>query len=202
MMEVRVMNFYMFKKKIAEVINFPAYLYNRIVLWWGGVKYGKVKIYGRIRIKNKGKVEMGDDVIIMCSPRGNKLGAEIRTYFVTEKNAEIIIGNKVAMSNLVVYASNSVRIDDLVMIGGGVKIYDSDFHSIKFEDRMNYPDVNKKNAPIIIRKGAFIGAHTIILKGVVIGEEAVVGAGSVVTKDIPAKQIWAGNPARFIREIQ
>jgi acetyltransferase-like isoleucine patch superfamily enzyme len=55
--------------------------------------------------------------------------------------------------------------------------------------------------PVVIRDGAFIGAHTIVLKGVTIGERSVVGAGSVVTKDIPDGEIWAGNPARFIRKL-
>ena len=48
----------------------------------------------------------------------------------------------------------------------------------------------------------FIGSNVTILKGVTIGDEAVVGAGSIVTKDIPAGEIWAGNPARFIRKCR
>lgn len=47
--------------------------------------------------------------------------------------------------------------------------------------------------------GAFIGGNSIILKGVKIGKNSVVGAGSVVTRDIPDGEIWAGNPARKIR---
>lgn len=53
---------------------------------------------------------------------------------------------------------------------------------------------------VTIREGAFIGAHCVILKGVTIGKNAVVGAGSVVTKSIPDNEIWAGNPAKFIRK--
>ena len=56
--------------------------------------------------------------------------------------------------------------------------------------------------PVVIKDGAFIGAHCIILKGVSIGEKSVVGAGSVVTKSIPDGEIWAGNPAKFIRRIE
>ena len=63
-------------------------------------------------------------------------------------------------------------------------------------------DKNLKTAPISIEKDAFIGGGTIILKGVRIGEESVVGAGSVVTKSIPAKEIWADNPAKFIRKLE
>ena len=53
---------------------------------------------------------------------------------------------------------------------------------------------------IVIRKKAYLGCRTIICKPVTIGENAIVGAGSIVTKDIPANEVWAGNPARFIRK--
>ncbi len=59
---------------------------------------------------------------------------------------------------------------------------------------------NYLRGKIIIRRGAYIGCNTIICKPVTIGENAVVGAGSIVTKDIPANEVWAGNPARFIRK--
>lgn len=52
---------------------------------------------------------------------------------------------------------------------------------------------------VVIRKSAYIGSNTVICKPVTIGEGAIVGASSVVTKDIPPFEIWAGNPARFIR---
>lgn len=56
-------------------------------------------------------------------------------------------------------------------------------------------------APVVIGNDVFIGVKCIILKGVTIGDGAIIGAGSVVTKSIPANQIWAGNPAKYIREI-
>ena len=51
-----------------------------------------------------------------------------------------------------------------------------------------------------IKKNAFIGTGTIITKPVTIGERSIVGAGSIVTKNIPDDEVWAGNPARFIRK--
>ena len=58
-----------------------------------------------------------------------------------------------------------------------------------------------KISPVRINDRAWLGFNSIILKGVTIGEGAIIGAGSVVTKDVPAYTIVAGNPARIIQEI-
>jgi acetyltransferase-like isoleucine patch superfamily enzyme len=87
------------------------------------------------------------------------------------------------------------------MIGGGTKIYDTDFHSLEPAIRLG-EDNDISTKPVLIKSGAFIGAHCIVLKGVTIGQYSIIGAGSVVTKDIPDWEIWAGNPAKFIRRIK
>lgn len=61
--------------------------------------------------------------------------------------------------------------------------------------------INWVHGKITIEKGVFIGANSIITKPLTIGEGSIIGAGSVVTKDIPPYQIWAGNPARYIKDI-
>ena len=65
----------------------------------------------------------------------------------------------------------------------------------------NVDMTQKKMANVTIEHDAFIGAGSIILKGVTIGACSVIGAGSVVTKNIPPNEIWAGNPAKFIRKL-
>lgn len=92
-----------------------------------------------------------------------------------------------------------MKIGNHVLIGGGVQIYDNDFHAIDYRDRGSNEVI--KAAPVVIEDYAFIGANTIILKGVNIGKGSVVGAGSVVSKSIPSGEVWAGNPARFIKKI-
>lgn len=62
------------------------------------------------------------------------------------------------------------------------------------------PGRNFRYGEVKIEKGAFIGCNSIICNSVTIGEGSVVGAGSIVTKDIPPYQVWAGNPARYIKE--
>lgn len=124
------------------------------------------------------------------------------TIYVAD-DAELIIGDNVGISQASIICHRRIEIQDNVKIGGGTKIYDTDFHSLDFKHRRSYKldMANKKSASVIIEHDAFIGAGVMILKGVKIGACAVVGAGSVVTKDIPPFQIWAGNPARFIRNI-
>lgn len=82
-------------------------------------------------------------------------------------------------------------------------MYDTDFHSLDYTLRRSHTlDMKgKKMAKVTVEHDVFIGAGCIILKGVTIGACSIIGAGSVVTKDIPANQIWAGNPAKFIRNL-
>ncbi len=114
------------------------------------------------------------------------------------------IGDNSGISNTAITVAESVNIGRNVFIGAGCKIYDTDFHPIEAEFRFgDSADLARtKTKRIIIEDGAFIGGHSIILKGTHIGENSVIGAGSVVTGNIPANEIWAGNPARFIKKIK
>lgn len=89
----------------------------------------------------------------------------------------------------------------VILVLGGTKIYDTDFHSTNPHKRL-HGNTDVPSKPIHIGERVFIGGHSIILKGVTIGDEAVIGACSVVTRDVPAREIWAGNPAKFIKKIQ
>lgn len=70
------------------------------------------------------------------------------------------------------------------------------------EERITYPDPGIKHRPVKIGSGVFVGANSIILKGTTIGDRAVIGAGSVVSGNIPAGEIWAGNPAKKIKNVE
>ena len=87
------------------------------------------------------------------------------------------------------------------MIGGGVTIIDSDFHSMDYNDWFTDNDaLNAKSLPVIIEDNVFIGMNSIILTGVHIGKGAIIGAGSVVTKDVPENCIAGGNPCVVIKK--
>ena len=174
---------------------------NCLILWQKKVLYGSnLRINGKIFISGKKRaVSIGDNVIINTDKRYNPIGGDIRTVFYTIGDGKIRIGNNVGISNSALVARDEINIEDNVLIGGGCRIYDNDFHSVHYQNRTN--DIDVKSEKILIREGAFIGAGSIILKGVVVGKHSVIGAGSVVTRNIPDNQIWGGNPAKFIRNI-
>lgn len=169
------------------------------------VQYGKnLQVRGKLVVGWKVHLTIGDDVIINSGAYGNPnpIGNEILTTFATVYDGAIKIGNRVGISNSCLYARECVVIEDDVMIGGGCKIFDTDFHPLNYVDRMQNDESKVKTAPIRICQGAFIGADSIIMKGVTIGRHSIVGAGSVVTKSIPDNEIWAGNPAKYIYSLR
>ena len=95
----------------------------------------------------------------------------------------------------------SIIIEDDVLRGSGVHIYLGDH---KF-DNPNIPIIDQGYSPekqVVLKKGCWVGANSIILAGVTIGENAVVGAGSVVTKSIPDRTVAVGVPAKVIKTIE
>ncbi len=116
------------------------------------------------------------------------------------KDACLTIGKNSALSASVIYASSSISIGERVMIGAGCAIYDNDFHSIHSYDR-SHGNTNIGVAPVVIEDDVWLGAEVTVLKGVRIGKGSVIGAKSLVTQDIPAGVVAAGNPACVIKVI-
>jgi acetyltransferase-like isoleucine patch superfamily enzyme len=190
------------KQEIIRAKYFPSGLMNKIIMRLKGKKFGRnLKTYGCMFIRGTGSIIIGNDVTITSCRETNPIGGDTKTILFAKNKSKIIIGNHVGLSNASLVAMNSIVIDNDVLIGGGCKIYDHDFHSLDFETRNQSGNAGVIAKPVHIKRGAFIGAHSIILKGVTIGEESIIGAGSVVTKDIPDGEIWAGNPAKYIRGI-
>ena len=195
------------KNMIKRILRFCYYLpstcLNRIRYTMSGVKVGKAhETKGGLCIKNKGTITMGDRVRINSKGSANPIGGGEKTYFQVLKGAKLTVGNDVGMSNCAITAGESVTIGDFVRIGAGVKIYDTDFHSVNPFERTAKPEIpNVVTKPIVIEDYAFLGAGSYILKGVTIGKYSVIGAGSVVTKNVPQGEIWAGNPAKKIGTV-
>lgn len=172
---------------------------NALALWANRVRTGDgVRIRGYLRVLNRGTLRIGTNAVITSSGGVNPVGGRSRTFLYVGPGATLDIGNNAGISNAVVYAQREIRIGEDVLLGGGVQVYDSDFHALAYDQRMQRPDTNVRTAPVHIQRGCFVGAGAIILKGVTIGEYSIIGAGSVVTKNVPPGEIWAGNPARSI----
>ena len=155
-----------------------------------------------IMVARGGKFIIGNNFTMNNGINGNPIGSYRRCTFFVDRGAELIIGDNVGISQTALICHKSIKIGNNVKIGGGVSVFDTDFHSLNPETRKSKEDIkNRIEKPVVIKDNAFIGAHTIILKGVTIGENSIIGAGSVVTKSVPDNQIWAGNPAKFIRNI-
>lgn len=176
-------------------------LWNTLILKRKRVVFGEnLKINGRLFVHGSGKIFLGNNVTIHSKFSVNPTAGGQRSHLRAEGKGTITIGNNVGMSHVNIVAMDSVTIGDNVMLGSCVKIWDTDFHSINPEERLN-GDINPKTAPVIIGDSAFIGATSIILKGVTIGKASVIGAGSVVTKNVPDGEVWGGNPAKFIKKL-
>lgn len=104
-----------------------------------------------------------------------------------------VIGNNVTVK-CGVQIWDGITLEDDVMVGSNVTFTND-----------KYPKSHNKDwalLPTRVCKGASIGAGSTILPGLTIGECAMVGAGSVVTQDIPAGEMWTGNPAKFIKKYE
>ena len=141
------------------------------------------------------------------------------TFVFESTLGNVIIGNHSYIGGSTFISRSKIEVGDNVTIAWGSTFYDHDSHSLDYmkrrqdiDDELNdirlgrnfienkdWSDVNSK--PIKICNDAWIGMNVIVLKGVTIGEGAIVGAGSVVTKDVPAWSVVAGNPACIIKYL-
>lgn len=125
------------------------------------------------------------------------------TQVFISKGATLKMGDYSGVTATAINCTVGITLGNYVKIGAGSLLFDSDFHSSDWRDRIN-DGKNKeviKQSPIVIDDHVFIGARTIICKGVHIGEHSVIAAGSVVVGDIPANCLAGGNPCIVIKEF-
>lgn len=177
-------------------------MYNRTILSYHQVSYSSYpQIRGRLQLQNNGFMSLGDNVRFNSSLSSNFVGLYKPCTIAVTSKGYLQIGDYSGFSGVSIYCDAAIIIGRYVNCGGNVSIWDTDFHPLKAEDR-RINDVNKIiSMPIEIGDDVFIGANSIILKGVKIGARSIIGAGSVVTKHIPEDEIWAGNPAKFIKKV-
>jgi acetyltransferase-like isoleucine patch superfamily enzyme len=146
------------------------------------VKLGQnVKIYAFVNLYG---CEIGDDT-------------KVGTFVEIQKGSRI--GSRVKVSSHT-FICEGVTIEDEVFIGHGVMFINDKYPRATTEEGQLQTEQDWVCTPTLIKHGASIGSNATILCGVTVGEKAIVGAGSVVTRDVPAGAVVAGNPARPIRK--
>ncbi len=147
------------------------------------VKLGKdVKIYAFVNLYG---CEIGDET-------------KVGTFVEIQKGAKI--GKRVKVSSHT-FICEGVTIEDEVFIGHGVMFINDKYPRSATASGQLQTEADWECVPTLIQRGASIGSNSTILCGVTIGANAIVGAGSVVTKDVPAGTIVAGVPARVLRKV-
>ena len=174
-------------------------------LAFSGCRYGRNLIVdGKvwIAVARRGRIRLGDNVTLKSRFGSNLVGLTGPTVLECTGEGRISIGDGSGLSGAVLSSHAGITIGQYVMLGGNVRIFDHDYHSLDHRARRQggeSDEAAQRSKPIVIEDDAFIGTQSIILKGVTIGARAVIGAGSVVSRDVPADEIWAGNPARCVR---
>ena len=139
-------------------------------------------------------IEIGRCATVIGEPENR---VKIGVWGKDEKSGRIKIGDYVLISpGTRISAANEILIGDGVMMANGVYITDSDWHELYDRSRRS-----ETVTPVHIANNVWLGDRCTILKGVTIGENSVVAACAVVSKDVPANVIVAGNPAVVVKEL-
>ena len=139
----------------------------------------------------------------LCKKKFKKFSnsAQIRPGAYIINCSKVSIGNRVIIRpNTMIFGDEEIIIEDDVLIGSGVHIYTGN-HEFQNPNIPIIDQGHSKAKKVIIKKGSWIGANVIILPGITVGENSVIGAGSVVTKNVGAYTLVAGNPAILKKNI-
>jgi acetyltransferase-like isoleucine patch superfamily enzyme len=140
----------------------------------------------RIWLQERARLRIGERAWLRAEHAGNVL----HVY----PGAEIEIGADALLNGCTMVAKRSISIGPGAIVAFGARIFDADLHDL---DR----DTPERIEPVRIGARVWIGADVIVLRGVTIGDDTIVGAGSIVTRDLPARCIALGAPARPVRQI-
>jgi acetyltransferase-like isoleucine patch superfamily enzyme len=148
-------------------------------------------------------VKLGKDVKLskFINLYGCEIGDEtkIGAFVEIQKNASV--GKRCNISSHT-FICEGVLIEDNVFVGHGVTFINDSYPRATTTEGNLQTEADWKVERTVIRRGASIGSGATILANTTIGENAIVGAGAVVTKDVPPNTIVAGNPAKFLRDIE
>jgi acetyltransferase-like isoleucine patch superfamily enzyme len=166
----------------------------KFLLLFKNVKIGKAfRVYGKLNVTGPGKVTIGDN----CVANGRLFG-EINLHTVLP-HASITIGHHVGMNGTKIQCFKNVTIEDYSSVANAYLI-DSTAHRVE-SNRRDLPIEDVETSEILLKYNCWVSANVVITKGVTIGKNSVIGACSLVREDVPDNSLYAGNPAKLIKEI-
>lgn len=199
-------------KNINFYFSNKAHCINRIIspirrYYWVFINYTLAKLWevkigkgcnfeGQVSFKRYpgSHISIGKKCIFNSSKKSNRIGVYSPCMFSTiTKDAKIEIGDGCGFSGTVIGAFLNIQLGKNVRCGANTLITDSDWHTDDYR--------TGENREVIIEDNVWLGYGVKVLKGVHIGENSLIGANSVVTRDIPANVIAAGNPCKVIKSI-
>jgi acetyltransferase-like isoleucine patch superfamily enzyme len=154
------------------------------------VEWGRLPMFwgGPLTLEAQGEVTIGE--------RLKAYGAPVPARVTAAAGGRVAIGDRVMLNyGVEIYAARSITIGADTQIGDLAAIYDTNFHQVE-------EGAEVAVAPVAIGSNVWIGRLAVVLPGVTIGDHAVVAAGAIVTGDVPARTLVAGNPARVVREVR
>lgn len=190
-------------------------LRSRLAIWWWSTFYstylrchpgvrllGRLTVTGRMiwKIDPRAQVTIHPGVRIHSGPRVNAFGGHRPAIVWVLPGGKLTLGAGAGISSSTLVCQRELTVGARVMVGGACEIIDTDFHPLDAHARAAHDASAVRTAAVDLREDAWIGGRVMILKGVTIGAGAIVGAGSVVTRSVPAGEVWAGNPARPVRQ--
>lgn len=175
----------------------------KLVLKIHGVNSRKVKVFGYPRISNEGKIILSEGVELHSTnayyvTSGFVPNCLLKTYH----GAEINIGKNVQLNGTTIISAKKVVIGDNTLLGSNCIIMDTNIHPTDPFFRREVVSKHTSSKEIIIGKNVWLGVNVIIMKGVHIGDNSIIGAGSVLTCDVAKNSIFAGNPAKLVKQIK
>ncbi|MBB5987513.1 acyltransferase [Sphingobium lignivorans] len=172
-------------------------MWGRLMLHWGQHKLkranvlceGRIDLRGKpVDVRNEGSITLGEGVRIF--------GTLDAVGLIAAKGGAIKVGKRVLLNTGVrIYAESAVTIGDHCLIGNNSVLCDANFHAVHEGSAASV-------RPITLGRNVWLARGVVVLPGVSIGDHAVIAAGSVVDRDVPAKQLWRGNPATYVKDVR
>ena len=175
---------------IHKLIYGRSFTLGRSARIWGGY---------RVLILGEGRIEIGERFHCVSSESRSLITLFSPVRLTAFDQASIKIGHNVGLNGTAITSVKKISIGDETMVAPNTIIVDSDFHN-PWPPEQRWT-AKAEGAEVTIGKRVWIGMNVIVLKGVTIGDNSIIAAGSVVTQDIEADCLAAGNPARKIKSL-